>query len=122
MKDMDIAGDIAHEDYQRDFNLTLSGTTYAGAVNEYDCAHWNEVSAAEGFTDYCLDASYETHHGMHITLENGSVWTVTGESTLTSLVIGEGCTVNGVMTVDGKEVTPEAGKTYEGTIVISPTE
>ena len=122
MKDMDIAGDIAHEDYQRDFNLTLSGTTYAGAVNEYDCAHWNEVSAAEGFTDYCLDASYETYHGMHITLENGSVWTVTGESTLTSLVIGEGCTVNGVMTVDGKEVTPEAGKTYEGTIVISPTE
>ena len=115
-----MTGDIAHEDYQRDFYLTLNGTELTGALNEYDCAHWNAVSAAEGFTDYCLDASYETHHGLELTLENGSTWNVTAESTLSSLTAGEGCTVNGKLIVDGSEVELVPGETYTGSIVVTP--
>lgn len=119
MKDMAVSGDIAHEDYQRDMYLSLSGVTYEGAVNEYDCAHWNEVSAAEGFTAYCLDAEYNTPHGLYLGLEDGSVWTVTGESTLSGLVIDEGCELIGQLTVNGEAVEAAPGE-YSGEIVITP--
>lgn len=118
MKDMTVAGDIAHEDYQRDFYLTLENAELTGAMNEYDCEHWNAVSAAEGFTAYCLDASYATHHGLYVTLADGAVWNVTGESVLSGLVIGEGCKLNGTLTVDGVEVEAVPGE-YTGAIVIT---
>lgn len=119
MTDMSVTGDIIHEDYQRDMSITLSAASLEGAVNGYDCAHWNEVAAAEGFTDYALDAEYATAHGVNVTLSDGASWTVTGESTLIGLTIGEGCTVTGSMTVDGIE-TPLAAGVYTGTIVITP--
>ena len=117
--DSDIAGDIIHEDYQRDMNLLFTGSSLTGAVNAYDCDHWNEAAAAEGFTDYALDASYATPHGVRIELQDGSSWTVTGESTLIGLTVGEGCTVSGSMTVDGVP-TELAPGSYEGDIVITP--
>ena len=119
MTGMDVTGDVIHEDYQRDLVLTLAGTTLTGAVNAYDCAHWNAVAAAEGFTDYALDASYETAHGAFVTLADGSVWNVTGESTLSGLTVGDGCAVTGTMTVDGAE-TPIVPGEYTGSIVIIP--
>ncbi len=54
-----------------------------------------------------------------VQLKDGAVWNVTGDSLISQLVIGEGCTVNGVATVNGVETVLEAGQTYEGTIVIS---
>ena len=119
MADMAVSGDVIHEDYQRDMYLTLDNASLTGAVNGYDCAHWNAVAEAEGFTDYALDASYETAHGVYLTLENGASWTVTGESTLSGLTIGEGCTVTGTMTVNGA-ATPIAAGTYTGEIVVTP--
>lgn len=119
MTDMTAAGDIIHEDYQRDMNVTLSAAALEGAVNGYDCGHWNEAAAAEGFTDYALDASYATAHGVYMTLTDGASWTVTGESTLSGLTIGEGCTVTGTMTVDGA-ATPLVPGSYTGVIVITP--
>ena len=118
MKDMEVEGNVVHEDYQRKLVLTLQNSILSGAVNEYDCAHWNEVSAAEGFTDFCLDASYETHHGAFLVLTEGSVWNVTAESSLTGLTIEEGCIVNGSITVDGEVV--EGPGTYEGSIIVTP--
>ena len=47
--------------------------------------------------------------GLEITLENGAVWNVTGVSRLTKLTVGEGCTVNGVVT-----------NNPDGTITVSP--
>ena len=119
MTDMSVSGDVIHEDYQRDMYITLACSSLTGTVNAYDCAHWNEAASAEGFTDYALDASYETPHGVYITLEDGSAWTVTGESTLAGLTIGEGCTVTGTMTVDGAAVDPAPG-TYTGSIILAP--
>ena len=98
MTDMEVSGDVIHEDYQRDLYLNLNAATLTGAINDYDCAHWNEVAAAEGFTDYALDASYATTHGAYLTLENGSVWNVTAESTLAGLDVDATSTVNGTVT------------------------
>ena len=119
MTNMAVTGDVIDEDYQRDMYLTLDGSSLTGAVNYYDCAHWNEVAQAEGFTDYALDASYDTVHGTYITLTNGSVWTVTARSTLLGLTIDDTSAVNGVMTVDGVETVPVPG-VYEGVIVLTP--
>ncbi len=119
MTDMEVTGDVIHEDYQRDMNLALSGASLTGAINAYDCAHWNEAAAAEGFTDYALDASYAAPHGVALTLENGSNWVVTGESTLMSLTVDESSAVAGSMTVNGV-ATPITAGTYTGEIVIVP--
>ena len=114
-----VVGDVIHEDSQRDLTLTLSAASLVGAVNGYDCDHWNAVAAAEGFTDYALDASYATPHGVHVVLEDGASWLVAGESTLIGLTVGEGCTVSGSMTVDGVPTEPVPG-TYTGAIVLVP--
>ena len=119
MADMTVTGDIIHEDYQRDMTVTLSAASLTGAINAYDCDHWNAVAAAEGFDDYALDASYSTPHGVSLVLESGASWTVTAESTLMSLTIGEGCTVSGVMTVNGVKTELVPG-TYTGSIELIP--
>jgi hypothetical protein len=119
MTDMDVTGDVIDEDYQRDMYLTLTDASLTGAINYYDCAHWNQVAEAEGFTDYALDESYDTVHGTYLTLTEGSTWTVTGTSTLLGLTIEDGSAVNGTMTVDGV-ATPIAAGTYEGVIVLTP--
>ncbi len=119
MKDMALAGDIAHEDYQRDMYISLSNVAWEGAANEYDCAHWNEVGAAEGFTAYCLDADYDTPHGLYIGLQDGASWTVSGESRLSGLVIEEGAQLVGTLSVNGETIEPVAGE-YVGDIVVTP--
>jgi len=120
MREMRLSGNIAHEDYQRDLNLTLSASALEGAINEYDCAHWNQEAAEEGFTDYALDASYETHHGITLALQDGSVWTVTGESHLSKLVVGADCQVEGILYVDGTEQPMTPGAAWEGNVVLQP--
>lgn len=63
------------------------------------------------------------NNGVVVVLANGSVWTVTGTSYLTSLTIGEGCSVTVrdgqklTVKVDGKKVKKlAAGPTYMGKI------
>ena len=48
---------------------------------------------------------------MNLVLTNGAVWNVTGESILNYLEVGEGCTVNGVVT-----------ENEDGTITVTPGE
>jgi len=61
------------------------------------------------------------NNGVVVVLANGSVWTVTGTSYITSLTIGEGCSVVApegkklTLKVDGKKKKTEAG-TYTGQI------
>ena len=119
MRDMRVAGNIAHEDYQRDMTLTLSATALDGAVNEYDWAHWSQSAQAEGFPRYASEAYYETHHGLKMALHEGSVWNVTGESHLSKLMIGTDCHVNGTILIDGIE-QPNVPGVFEGAIVVIP--
>ncbi|MCF0229220.1 MAG: hypothetical protein HUJ76_05945 [Parasporobacterium sp.] len=141
MKDMDVEGDIIHDDYQRKMFITLDGTTLDGAMNYYTCeeyaaraaafidSEWEAAEAskaaweAENGADSSLmgtkedilgwlvyDESYDgSLTGLELTLENGAVWNVTGESHLSSLTVGEGCTVNGIITENA-----------DGTFTVSP--
>lgn len=52
-----------------------------------------------------------------LNLAGGSVWNVTGDSYLTQLTIGEGCQVNGHITVNGAAV--EGPGSYTGDIVVT---
>ncbi|MGI5970149.1 MAG: S-layer homology domain-containing protein [Oscillospiraceae bacterium] len=62
---------------------------------------------------------------LSVTLEDGAVWTVTGTNYLTKLYVESGSSINApsgysvAMTVDGVSTKLEAGKTYEGNIVLS---
>jgi len=63
------------------------------------------------------------NNGVVVVLMNGSVWTVTGTSYLTSLAIGEGCSVKVpegqklTVKIDGKKLKKlSAGSTYNGKI------
>ena len=120
LRGMRVAGDIAHEDYQRDMNISLSATALDGAVNEYDWQHWSRVAAEEGFLSYAPEAYYETHHGVAMALQEGSVWNVTGESHLSKLMIGADCQVNGTILIDGVEQPNAPGSVYEGAIIVIP--
>ena len=65
-------------------------------------------------------AANTDHHGTALTLNNGSLWTVTDDSQLDSLAISaDSQVVYGTATVDGVSVTLEPGRTYEGDIVIT---
>jgi hypothetical protein len=73
---------------------------------------------------YIIDpAGYKAVHGVELSLNNGSSWTVTGDSTLTALTISAGASVKAgagarlTMTVDGAEAPIQAG-TYKGKILI----
>ena len=120
LNDMAVTGDIAHEDYQRPMTLTIRDTSIEGAMNEYDCEHWKAAAEAEGFTDYALDESYGTHHGLHVILSNASTWKVTGDSRLSELAIGEFSQVLGTIFVDGEQVENRGAMVYEGEILVKP--
>ncbi|MCF0230152.1 MAG: hypothetical protein HUJ76_10750, partial [Parasporobacterium sp.] len=119
MKAMIISGDICHEDYQRDMDVTLDACVFSGSANEYDAAHWNEISSQEGFSEFCPDSSYETRHGLGIIMKSGASWEVTKESHLSRLQTESGCEIKGVVYLNGERV-PAVPADYIGDIVIKP--
>ncbi|MCC8357686.1 MAG: hypothetical protein LJU34_07665 [Oscillospiraceae bacterium] len=129
MTDMDVTGDVKNYDYQRNVEILLDNTSWNGASLVWDAEDWNAYwDYAEGMDSvyWCsLDAeTYNVaHHGTALTLENGSVWTVSAESQLDSLTISaDSQVIYGTATVDGEAVTLEAGQTYEGDIIITAAE
>jgi len=108
-RNMDVAGDIVHDDYQRALRLTLDGTTLTGAVYSNTVDDWNAFCEAELEGEYILDpAGYETFWGVELTLDNGAVWNVTETSVLAALNVVNG-TVNGTVTENA-----------DGTVTVEP--
>ena len=68
----------------------------------------------------CEITEYGDDQGTELTLQGGSVWNVTGESSLTALTVEPGSLVNGVVTVDGEAVDTAQGGMWTGRIVITP--
>lgn len=120
VKDMDLTGDVLHEDYQRKMILSLENADLAGAVVSGTCAAWRQNMAdcidAE-WTDYdeelghtkdivlstlCPDEAYETIWGVRMSMDADSTWLVTGDSSLYSLVVA-----------DGAQITAPAGRELE---------
>lgn len=114
--DAPVAGDILHQDYQRDMYVNVNAD-YDGMVTTGSITAWNDLWSEEGLaalleagghtgdfelTDEvvanirsCLvreedTAAYADVFGVNMTVDNGAVWTVEGESSVLSLVIGDG--------------------------------
>ena len=63
---------------------------------------------------------YNGDNDIHVTLTDNAVWNVTGEGMIASLTVGTNSKINGAVYLDGVLVTPEPGKAYTGTIVVTP--
>lgn len=119
MTDMDVSGDIRHEDYQRRMTVDLENTTLSGNIISGTMEDWNSTWANYGQVNWVVDDSFDAVYGVALTVGKNAVWNVTGESSLTSLTVAEGGVVNGTVTVDGQEIQPEPGTTYTGVIAVS---
>lgn len=125
MKEMKAEGNILNEDYQRDMQLSLTNASLTGRIISGTAASWNVICEEKGFENYIIDTDgYNTVHGVNLTLNSGSVWNVTGESTLTALIIGEGAIIAAPrgkrlkMIVNGTATSIKPG-VYKGNIVIT---
>lgn len=115
-----LVGDIRHEDYQRSMHITLSdGASLTGDIFTGTVDDWHAVFAdyADAGTEFYRDLDgYDTIWGTDVTLNPGTVWTVTNESNITELTVADGATLNAVVTVDGVATDIRPGVTYTGDI------
>ncbi len=152
LKNMDARGDILDEDYERPMAITLDNTALTGAIVSGTAESWTEYWLAAGYAeDYTIgmasntfgaeapldayvhtlvmndDGTYEITEyseskGAALTLTNGSVWTVAGESSLDELTVEAGSSILGTVTVDGAAVDVTAGGHWAGAIAVSPAD
>lgn len=125
--DSELTGDVDHFDYQRNTAVELVGATWNGAYVTIDKAAWDAMWSDEAKADdYCywiLDTTkYFDGEGTvsKLSVDGASVWNVTGASNLDELTVAAGGVVNGVVTVDGREVDVTAGGRWTGDIVVVP--
>ena len=119
LENMDVTGDIRHEDYQRRMVVELTDTTLSGNIVSGTMESWNETWKDYGDVNWVVDDSFDATYGVWLTMEEGSVWNVTGASSLTRLQLEGDAVINGTVTLDGAEITPEAGEVYEGEILVT---
>lgn len=119
MEDMDVSGDILHEDYQRQMTVDLEHTTLTGNLVSGTMESWNEQWADYGEVNWVVDDSFDADYGIALTVGDGSVWNVAGDSSLRSLTVAEGGSIQGDITLDGEPLTPEPGETYTGDIQVT---
>ncbi len=119
MENMDVTGDILHEDYQRQMTVDLEHTTLTGKLVSGTMDSWNRQWADYGEVNWVVDDSFDADYGIALTVGDGAVWNVTGDSSLKSLTVMEGGTVQGDITLDGEPLAPEPGKTYTGDIQVT---
>jgi hypothetical protein len=119
MEDMDVTGDILHEDYQRQMTVDLEHTTLTGNLVSGTMDSWNAQWTNYGEVNWVVDDSFDADYGIALTVGDGAVWNVTGDSSLKSLTVMEGGTVQGDITLDGEPLTPEPGETYTGDIQVT---
>ena len=113
-RNMSAEGDVIHEDYMRKMLLTLEDAELTGAVVGTTLAAWNNYWTAAVSAlpeDELNDATdtatalentlkqriyndaYETLWGVRMSMDAGSVWTVTGDSNLYSFTMADGAAV-----------------------------
>ncbi len=127
LTECDISGDVKAYDYQRNCVVNLVDSTWTGAYETWDKATWDAVWSEECKADpicyWVLDS--ETYHtgggnGSMLTMDASSVWNVTGESRLSTLVTEAGAVIQGTVTVDGVTVDVSGGGSWTGEIAIYP--
>jgi hypothetical protein len=104
--------------------LTFDKSTITGVITASTAKHSQPTITAEDYRLLGLVTNTPApaiNNGVVVVLQNGSTWNVTGTSYITSLTIGEGCTVAAaggktlIMKIDGVE-KPIAPGTYTGAI------
>ena len=139
-RNLSVEGDVYNAVWQayQAVDVTFDNAQITGVISSAWANHVDaEGNALPGGTVIEADSSLDCHMGMgrvkntaapavnnpvFLTLENGAVWNVTGESYLARLTMDETAAIQGgTMTVNGVETPIEAG-TYEGEIVITPAE
>jgi hypothetical protein len=80
---------------------------------------WNSTWRDYEDVNWVVDDSFDATYGVSLTLGDGAVWNVTGESSLRELTVAAGATINGDITLDGERLNPEPGETYIGEILVS---
>ncbi|MFT4306045.1 MAG: hypothetical protein QM604_04045, partial [Microbacterium sp.] len=122
LTDTEVTGDFFNgATVSKNLVVTLDGSTVNGRVSTTTATHEGTVSE-DTYTyigDVTNTVSEPINGGAIVSLTDGSTWNVTGDSYLTSLTVDSTSTLNGVVTVDGTVVTPVAGTTYTGTILVS---
>jgi hypothetical protein len=99
--------------------ISASQAKYADGVTVIDQSNYRELGTVTN------TAAAAVNNGVIVTLKDGSIWTVTGTSYLTSLTIGGDSSVAAPagrtlsMTVDGAATQPTPGKSYTGVIVLT---
>ena len=105
--------------YADDFTIGYASNTF-GSEEPLDAFAHDIVMSDDGKSYEIIE--YGDDQGTSLRLANGSVWTVTGESNLTSLTVEPGSTVNGTVFLDGTAVDTSAGGTWAGNIVLLPAD
>lgn len=137
-RNLSVDGDIYNAVWQayQAVDVTFDNAQITGVISSAWASHVDaDGNILPGGTVIEADSSLDCHMGMGrvkntaapavnnpvlLTLENGAVWTITGESYLARLTIDETAAIEGaVMTVNGVETHIQPG-TYEGEIVITP--
>ena len=119
MTDMDVTGDILHEDYQRQMTVNLENATLTGNIVSGTVDSWNDRWKAYGDVSWVVDDDFAADYGVALTLGENARWNVTGASSLRSLTVAEGAEILGEITLDGEPLSPEPGTTYEGNIQVN---
>jgi hypothetical protein len=113
----------------KNLDLKLVNTRVNGIISAATAVYKKGLAVIDGSNFQELSAVTQTAHeplnnGVIVSLDKGSVWTVTGTSYLTSLTLAKGAAIKApagktlTMTVDGVKKSIEAG-TYKGKIVIT---
>lgn len=131
MSNMSVTRSILHEDYQRYMYLSLDDTNFEGKVTSGTYEDWVGLWSEYGDDlNWLPDSSWSKINGVYMTIENNSVWTVTGESTLNGITIDSGSSITSTdnmvleITVDGNSMSPEdiiESGTITGEIIITTT-
>lgn len=118
-----LVGSINHEDYHRTMNISfedsasLTGDIFTGTVDTW---HAKFADYADSGVNFYRDTEgYDKIWGTNVTMADGTVWTVTGQSNITTLTMEKGAVLNGTVTVDGVEVDVTGGGSWAGDIVIT---
>ena len=138
-QNLSVEGDIYNAVWQayQGLDVTFDNAAVTGVISSAWANHVDaEGNALPGGTVIPADSSLDCHLGIgrvkntaaptvnnpvYLTLKNNAVWNVTGVSYLTRLIV-DSATVNGVVTVDGKEVDTSAGGNWEGSIIVAPAQ
>lgn len=111
VSDSTIGGDIQHDDYQRDVNVTLKNSAYSGAVNYSTYEEWNAMWEAVKDCEYNYWSNLDPNTyitNTHETVMNleASTWNVEGNSRITGLTMDDASTV---VIPEGMSLTVENG-------------